>query len=166
MRRTRIYHQEKLTSNQTVILSTETSHYLLHVLRKKIGDVFWLFDGSGAEYQAQLIAIEKKHAKVELGEVIFPDVESKLNVHLGQAISRGDRMDYAIQKAVEMGVAQITPLLTDFCQVKLPTTRFEKKWRIGKRLQFLQLSNLGAVLCLKLISHKSSLIGWRKAKQT
>ena len=127
MRRIRIYHPQLLSADETATLNSDASKHLLQVLRKKVGDTFIVFDGSGAEFSAEIIGIEKKQAVFKVGQSCFPEVESSLSIHLGQAVSRGDRMDYAIQKAVELGVAQITPLLTEFCQVKLSKERFERK---------------------------------------
>lgn len=94
----------------------DASHHLLQVLRK-----------NRAIYQATLVSINKKQAVIEIGKSQHPAVESALKIHVGQAISRGDRMDYAIQKAVELGVTEITPLLTEFSQVKLVKERLAKK---------------------------------------
>src|SRR3990167_36073 len=127
MRRIRIYHQNNLSSGLTVMLDLNASHHLLQVLRKKTGERFIIFNGKGGEFDAVLVSANKKTACVEIGNFHERETESKLKIHLGQAISRSERMDYAIQKAVELGVSEITPLITEYCQVQLSKERFEKR---------------------------------------
>ncbi len=127
MRRIRIYHQGDLSSGLTVMLDQNASHHLLQVLRKKVGERFVIFNGNGGEFDAVLTSENKKTACVEIGEWFERKTESPLSIHLGQAISRGERMDYAIQKSVELGVSDITPLFTEFCQVQLSENRIEKR---------------------------------------
>lgn len=127
MRRIRIAHTGELASGLTVMLNPNASHHLLQVLRKKAGERFIIFNGNGGEFNAQLISTNKKTACVEIGEFHERHTESALKIHLGQAISRGERMDYAIQKSVELGVTEITPLITEFGQVQLADNRVEKR---------------------------------------
>src|SRR3990167_8737878 len=127
MRRIRIYHQGNINSGITVMLDSNASHHLLQVLRKKVGERFILFNNSGGEFDATLISANKKTACVEIGAFHPVKTESPLKIYLGQAISRGERMDYAIQKSVELGVADITPIFTEFCQVQLSENRIDKR---------------------------------------
>lgn len=128
MRRIRIYHPGNLTSGLTVMLEPDASHHLLQVLRKKAGERFWIFNGDdGGEFEALLVSANKKTACVEIGAFHARETESPLSIHLGQAISRGERMDYAIQKATELGVTHITPLITEFGQIQLIENRIDKK---------------------------------------
>ncbi|OGT42592.1 MAG: 16S rRNA (uracil(1498)-N(3))-methyltransferase [Gammaproteobacteria bacterium RIFCSPHIGHO2_12_FULL_40_19] len=127
MRRIRIYYTGNLSTGLTVMLDAGASHHLLQVLRKKAGERFIMFNGHGGEFDATLISANKKTACVEIGEWHQRIVESEISIHLGQAISRGERMDYAIQKAVELGVFAITPLLTEYCQVQLSENRIDKR---------------------------------------
>lgn len=127
MRRIRIYHPGDLSAGITVMLDKNASHHLLRVLRKKVGDAFFIFNGKGGEFDAVLKADQQKTACVEIGNFHALKTESSLAIHLGQGISRGERMDYAIQKASELGVAEITPLMTEYCQVQLSSERMEKR---------------------------------------
>lgn len=127
MRRIRIFHAGDLTSGLTVMLNSNASHHLLQVLRKKAGEQFWIFNGASGEFEATLLSANKKTACIEVGAFHARNTEPPLAIHLGQAISRGERMDYAIQKSVELGVSEITPLLTAFCQVQLSDNRIEKR---------------------------------------
>lgn len=116
----------------TVDLPEATSHYLSRVLRLAVGAQIQLFDGSGDEYLSEITAISKKVVSVELTKQVAGLPDSSLAIHLGQGLSRGERMDWAIQKATELGVTEITPLFTERCEVRLNDERAEKRlahWR-------------------------------------
>jgi 16S rRNA (uracil1498-N3)-methyltransferase len=108
------------------------AHYIGRVLRLAPGAAVQLFDGSGQEYLGELAEVGKKSVSVELREVFDGLAESPLRIHLGQGLSRGERMDWAIQKATELGVAEITPLVSERCEVRLKDERADKRlahWR-------------------------------------
>ncbi|WP_349570910.1 16S rRNA (uracil(1498)-N(3))-methyltransferase [Azotobacter salinestris] len=108
------------------------AHYIGRVLRLAAGDAVQLFDGSGSEFRGELVEVGKKRVQVELREQLPGLAESPLRIHLGQGLSRGERMDWAIQKATELGVAQITPLVSERCEVRLKDERADKRlahWR-------------------------------------
>ncbi|WP_137823110.1 16S rRNA (uracil(1498)-N(3))-methyltransferase [Pseudomonas sp. D(2018)] len=108
------------------------AHYIGRVLRLASGDPVQLFDGSGQEYLGELVEVGKKTVRVELREAFTGMAESPLRVHLGQGLSRGERMDWAIQKATELGVAQISPIVSERCEVRLKDERADKRlahWR-------------------------------------
>jgi len=93
------------------------------------GQALALFNGDGNDYQATITAASKKSVQVEVISGAARGAESPLEIVLGQTLSKGDRMDYAVQKAVEMGVSQIVPLTTERCEVKLKGDREEKRLR-------------------------------------
>ncbi|QEY60479.1 16S rRNA (uracil(1498)-N(3))-methyltransferase [Pseudomonas sp. C27(2019)] len=103
------------------------AHYLSRVLRMGVGAALQLFDGSGYEYRGELTSVSKKAVQVQLHERLDGLPESSLRIHLGQGLSRGERMDWAIQKATELGVAEITPLFTERCEVRLNDERAQKR---------------------------------------
>lgn len=108
------------------------AHYIGRVLRMAVGDAVQLFDGSGSEYLGSLTEVGKKRVSVKLDEQFAGQPDSSLKVHLGQGLSRGERMDWAIQKATELGVDEITPLISERCEVRLKDERAEKRhahWR-------------------------------------
>jgi 16S rRNA (uracil1498-N3)-methyltransferase len=108
------------------------AHYIGRVLRLAPGAAVQLFDGSGREYLGELAEVGKKSVSVELREIFDGLAESPLRIHLGQGLSRGERMDWAIQKATELGVAEITPLVSERCEVRLKDERADKRlahWR-------------------------------------
>jgi 16S rRNA (uracil1498-N3)-methyltransferase len=132
MRDTRIFTTTALHSGAAFLLEPEPSRHIAKALRMHVGDTLTLFDGRGGEYPATITVIGKKQVEVKTGERLDTERESPLRVHLGIAVSRGDRSDWVIQKATELGVARITPLVTGRTGVKLSGERAEKKlahWR-------------------------------------
>lgn len=127
MRIPRIYESvAPLSLNSTITLDENGSGHVSRVLRLKSGDSIRLFDGKGHEFLATLEQVGKKTTAV-LTEQLSHYVESPLKLELLQVISRGDRMDFTIQKAVELGVSHIVPLLSERCGVKLDAARAAKK---------------------------------------
>ncbi|MEZ8106287.1 16S rRNA (uracil(1498)-N(3))-methyltransferase [Vibrio cortegadensis] len=127
MRVPRIYHPELIHGLGTIALCEDAAGHIGRVLRMKEGQEVLLFDGSNAEFPAVITQISKKHVDVEVTSRVERSSESPLNLHLGQVVSRGDKMEFTIQKSVELGVNTITPLISERCGVKLDTKRFEKK---------------------------------------
>ncbi|MFQ5488596.1 MAG: 16S rRNA (uracil(1498)-N(3))-methyltransferase [Gammaproteobacteria bacterium] len=127
MRTPRIRQAVVLDAGAHQQLDEAASRHLLRVLRLKAGDHLTLFDGRGREHQATLLAGRGRHAEVEIGAPLERNVESPLDIILVQGISRGERMDYTLQKAVELGVKCIAPLFTARCNVKLTGERLEKR---------------------------------------
>jgi 16S rRNA (uracil1498-N3)-methyltransferase len=127
MRITRIYTAQRLDSNSTIVLEPEPSHHLARVLRLGVGDSLVLFNGDGGEYPGEITAIDKKSVTVETGARCELNCESPLDIHLGIAVSRGERMDWIVQKSTELGVRSLTPLFTEHSGVKLSADRADKK---------------------------------------
>lgn len=127
MRIPRIYTQQNLTADSTVELESGPSAHIARALRMRIGDSVILFNGEGGEYTSSIVALEKKFVQLKTQNHDNQELESPLALELGIAISRGDRMDWVIQKATELGVARITPLMTERTEVKLKGERAEKK---------------------------------------
>lgn len=127
MRVPRIYHPEHLSQQQRCQLSEEATNHVARVLRMQVGEALELFDGSNHIYSAQISDISKKSVIVNIHTSQLDDRESPLTIHLGQVISRGERMEFTIQKSVELGVKTITPLWSERCGVKLDADRLDKK---------------------------------------
>ncbi|MGI2068285.1 16S rRNA (uracil(1498)-N(3))-methyltransferase [Shewanella sp. MF08487] len=127
MRVPRIYQSQPLAINQSLNLDEDGAAHIGKVLRKGNGEHISLFNGDGNDYLAEIIDAGKKSVTVNIISVEANLTESPLNLHLGQVISRGDRMEFTIQKSVELGVNTITPLFSDRCGVKLNGERLEKK---------------------------------------
>ncbi|QYJ85723.1 16S rRNA (uracil(1498)-N(3))-methyltransferase [Shewanella mesophila] len=127
MRVPRIYQLGELALSQTVMLDSEAAGHVGRVLRMGPGEKLELFNGDGHKYLAEIVSASKKNVEVKVLTQATNDSESPLNLHLGQVISRGDRMEFTIQKSVELGVSTITPLFSERCGVKLNGERLEKK---------------------------------------
>ena len=123
MRIPRIYLPSQLKTGQSVELTEHAFQHAIKVLRLKQDARLILFDGLGTEFSAAVETVNKKNASVTIKEAIPSKSESNLLIHLGLGISKGERMDFAIQKAVELGVTEITPLFTEFCVVNLNEKR-------------------------------------------
>ena len=131
MRLSRFFIDAPLSLGQHELPEAQ-AHYIGRVLRHAAGDAVQLFDGSGQEYLGELIDVGKKAVRVELREQLAGQAESPLRIHLGQGLSRGERMDWAIQKATELGVSEITPIVSERCEVRLKDERADKRlahWR-------------------------------------
>lgn len=127
MRIPRIYTTQALIAGQSLELEPAPSRHLLTVLRLKPGAALLLFDGSGNEFEAQLESHNGRSARVQIGVVHRARSESPLRVTLAQGISRGERMDFTLQKAVELGIAKIMPLLTERSVVRLDAGQAARK---------------------------------------
>ncbi len=127
MRIPRIYTDQTLICEQNIILENTAANHIHRVLRLKTGSELTLFNGLGGEYKAMIKSIDKRQVTVKVTHHNTKEIESPLNITLVQGISRGERMDYTIQKAVELGVTRIVPLKTRRCIVKLDEIRAKKK---------------------------------------
>ena len=127
MRIPRIYHPESLEYQTQCQLSEDAANHVGRVLRMVEGEQLELFDGSNHIYPAIITESNKKSVKVNILGRELSDKESNLKIHLGQVISRGERMEFTIQKSVELGVNVITPLWSERCSVKLDGERMDKK---------------------------------------
>lgn len=127
MRIPRIYTSQKLIANELIELAEAPSHHLSKVLRMQVGRELVLFNGEGGEYTADIADINKKHVSVNIKEFSADNNQSPLQLELAIGVSRGERMDWVLQKATELGVTKITPLITERTEVKLGGERADKK---------------------------------------
>jgi 16S rRNA (uracil1498-N3)-methyltransferase len=118
MRVSRLYTSAHLAVGEQIELDDENGHYVRTVLRLKKDAEIILFNGSGGEYFCTVAEVSRKAVMILVNKWLDRSVESPLLVTLGLGISRGDRMDLSVQKAVELGVNFITPLLTERCVVQ------------------------------------------------
>jgi 16S rRNA (uracil1498-N3)-methyltransferase len=119
MRISRLFYPKAIVTGEKLALDEKSAHYLKTVLRLKKSAEIIVFTGQGGEFQAEVIETSRKQVVLNIKQWVNRDVESPLQINFGLAISRGDRMDLAVQKAVELGVYCITPLVTKRCVVQL-----------------------------------------------
>ena len=127
MRDIRIYQNCELSLNTTVQLDVQAARHIAQVLRMPEGAEIILFNGTGNDYLARIVSISKKETMVHIHDRFYKDTESSLRVHLFQGLSKGDRMDTAIQKSVELGANYITPMLCEHTVVRTSSDRNDKK---------------------------------------
>lgn len=134
MRISRFYIADRLTEGQEIDLQEENAHYVRTVLRLKDKQSLVLFNGLGGEFLCTLTEVNRKKVRVKIEEAIDRTVESPLKIILGVGISRGDRMDWSIQKAVELGVTEITPVITERCVVRFKEGKKQQKYQHWKKI--------------------------------
>ncbi|MDP2239912.1 MAG: 16S rRNA (uracil(1498)-N(3))-methyltransferase [Burkholderiales bacterium] len=124
---TRIYFPGEILAHGECVLAPDQAHHVARVLRLAVGEAVVLFDGRGSEHSAVIKHIAKARVTLQVGESRAVDRESPLAVTLAQGISSGDRMDFTIQKAVELGVVAIRPLASHRSVVRLDAARALKR---------------------------------------
>jgi 16S rRNA (uracil1498-N3)-methyltransferase len=127
MRLNRIYTPGPLSSGNDIALTLAGANHVARVLRMRVGETLAVFDGNGNEFHAELARIDGNQVIVRIGEHIAGTRESPLTITLVQGISRSERMDWALQKATELGVNVIAPVLTSRSVVRLDDKQSTKK---------------------------------------
>lgn len=124
---TRLYVEAAIAPGAEVELDTEAAHHARTVLRLSAGDRIVLFDGRGGEYEAELVFVARAGVRARVGARAEVERESPLDLTLVQCVSRGERMDYTVQKAVELGVNRIVPVTSRRTVVRLDPARAAKR---------------------------------------
>lgn len=132
MRRSRIYTPQALSADGSVELTDSAAHYLARVLRVSPGAPLILFNGDGKDYTGRVTEIQRQRVAVQLTGARSLANEADLKITLVQAISRGERMDHSLQKATELGVFRIQPVISQRVEVRLDEKRRARRmahWR-------------------------------------
>lgn len=127
MRLTRIHVPAALQVDAEVMLKPSAANHLVRVLRLNIGAALLVFDGQGHQHHAQISSINGSKVSVRVGAALPSNTESPVHITLVQGISRGERMDWTLQKATELGVSAIVPVLTARSVVRLDEQQAQKK---------------------------------------
>ncbi|MGN6521100.1 MAG: 16S rRNA (uracil(1498)-N(3))-methyltransferase [Dokdonella sp.] len=128
MRIPRIYVPQPLHPGREVDLPVQAGEHIARVLRLDRGHPLRLFNGDGSEFAGEIASLAKRAVSARVLEpVASADRESPLRITLGQGVARGEKMDWILQKATELGVARIVPLVTDRTEVKLDAERAERR---------------------------------------
>jgi 16S rRNA (uracil1498-N3)-methyltransferase len=128
----RIFSSRPLRAGGAVTLDGDAANHVLRVLRLRTGDGLVVFDGSGCDYAGEITGLGRDTVEVRVGAGREVAAESPLAITLLQGVCRGPRMDTVIQKATELGVARIVPVLAGRSVVKLDEEQVERKrehWR-------------------------------------
>jgi 16S rRNA (uracil1498-N3)-methyltransferase len=132
VRLTRVYVAGPLQSGRPHGIAGSAANHILRVLRLGAGAAVTLFDGTGGEFAARIASVRRDSLLVDVGAHEGLERESPLDVTLAQGVSRGERMDWVIQKATELGVRRIVPLISARSVVRLDPRQAERKlqhWR-------------------------------------
>jgi len=146
MRRIRLFTDQPIEADHTVELQGPPAHHLLKVLRRREGDWVTLFNGNGCEHQGKITSVAgRDRCTVELTRSNQPATESPLTITLIQAVGRGDRMDWALQKSVELGVTTIQPVFSERTEVRLSGSRADKRLAHWKSVMISACEQCGRV---------------------
>jgi len=124
---TRLFVDDRLSAGARIALDGDQARYLGKVLRLKIDDEIHVFNGDDGEFLATIKRLGRSTATIAVTTAVATGTESMLRTHLVQGIPRGERMDFVVQKATELGVKRITPVLTEYGVVRLDATRAAKR---------------------------------------
>ena len=127
MRSYRVYSSRPITIDEQCDLDDRASHHLARVLRVETGDRLSVFNGDGNNYQGAIVSATKHQVSVLIDSIEPANTESSLNTCLALAVSKGDRFEWAIKKATELGVTSIVPILSQRVDVRLSPERWQKK---------------------------------------
>ncbi|PCH63223.1 MAG: 16S rRNA (uracil(1498)-N(3))-methyltransferase [SAR86 cluster bacterium] len=159
MRISRLYTTLKLLANGTLTLEGDTAHYLSKVLRLRVGHSFHLFNERDGEFFSTIVNIERRSISVQLGDLHRQKDSASLCLNLALGLSRSDRFDYAIQKATELGVSTISPLISEHCDVKLKADRIENKVNHWHKIAIAASEQCGRI-SLPIIQSPQPLTNW------
>ncbi|HKQ08466.1 MAG TPA: 16S rRNA (uracil(1498)-N(3))-methyltransferase [Blastocatellia bacterium] len=143
MQRRRFYAASAAIGESVIHLSSEESHHLARVLRLRAGDEAYVFDGCGREYRCRVAVVHARQAQLEIIERLTNEVESALDLTLGQGLAKGEKFDLIVQKATELGVRAIAPLVTANADIKLSDERAEKRAERWRRISLEALKQSG-----------------------
>jgi len=129
MRIPRFYQPADLATGTELELDDNAVQHVSRALRMRPGELIQLFNNGDSDFTAELLDVEKRRVRVRITEENPRQVESSLPIQIGQVISRGERMDYAVQKATETGMHSMTPLFSERCEVRLNSERQDKRIR-------------------------------------
>ena len=127
MRKPRLFTDQPLTPGDQVVLEGTVARHLGNVLRARAGEQIALFNGDGREFAAKVLSVSKREVIVDIGAAAAPQTESPVHTTLGLCLSKGDRFDWAIQKATELGVGAVAPLHSERVEFSIPQDRMKKR---------------------------------------
>lgn len=164
MRVSRLYVAAPLNVGGRIELDDDAAHYVRSVLRLKQDQSIVLFNGQGGEYLGRFSEVSRKSVRVEIEQFVEHNVESPLAINLGLGISRGDRMDWAVQKAVELGVTQLTPLVTERCVIKFNDDKKQQRLQHWQHIAQHAAEQSGRTCCPS-IGEIANLTDWVSGQQ-
>lgn len=143
MQRHRFYATQAQINDSGATLDAEQAHHLTRVLRLGEGARVFVFDGEGAEWECEVARIAKREVELNLLRRLDDVIESPLRLTLAQALIKGDKFDWVVQKATELGVTRIVPLITEHCDVRRAEERAEQRLQRWRRISLEALKQCG-----------------------
>lgn len=143
MTRRRFYAAPVDIEGAVATLSADETHHLMHVLRMTPGDEAFVFDGCGSEYRCSFRTVKDGRARLEIVDALSDEVESPLRLTLAQSFAKGEKFDFIVQKATELGVSRIVPLVTRYADVKLDEQQATKRVDRWRRISLEALKQSG-----------------------
>ena len=159
MRKPRLFTDQPLTPGDQVVLEGTVARHLGNVLRARAGEQIALFNGDGREFAAKVLSVSKREVIVDIGAAATPQTESPVHTTLGLCLSKGDRFDWAIQKATELGVGTIAPLYSERVDFSIPQDRMEKRIAHWQQIAINACEQCGRVK-VPSITPPQSLLSW------
>jgi len=155
----RLFQNRPLQISDHVALDPNACHRLTAVLRAETDKKIILFNGDGFEYLSIITLIKRNCVNVTVLEKTKKNLESVLEIHLGQVISKGEKMDFVIQKATELGVKKITPLFSERSVVHLKQDRLEKKTEHWQKIAIHAAEQCGRTI-VPTVEHPVPIAEW------
>lgn len=143
MQRHRFHTLKSQISDLQIVLLADEAHHLARVLRLGVGDRVFVFDGEGSEWECEIAGVGKREVELNIVRQLTDEVESPLRLTLAQALVKGDKFDWIVQKATELGVTRIVPLMTDHSDIKRAEERAEQKLERWRRISLEALKQCG-----------------------
>lgn len=165
MRISRIHCPQPLSAQAIVVLESDTAHYVGTVLRMRAGEPLALFNGDDGEFSAAILKADRKSVTVQIGDAVTAFADPVFPIHLAIGISRGERMDYSIQKATEVGASSIIPLFTERCEVKITGDRVENRLKHWERIAISACEQSGRCV-IPAIAAPNDLSAWLREART
>ncbi|HSQ20705.1 MAG TPA: 16S rRNA (uracil(1498)-N(3))-methyltransferase [Blastocatellia bacterium] len=143
MTRRRFYAMPDNIADSMITLSADETHHLVHLLRMTPGNEAFVFDGCGHEYRCNFRKVEHNHARLEITEALSDIVESPLHLTLAQGLAKGEKFDFIVQKATELGVSTIAPLITRYSDVRFDEQQKKKRVERWRRISLEAMKQCG-----------------------
>lgn len=143
MTRRRFYATPDKIADSMITLSGDETHHLVHVLRMTPGNEAFVFDGCGHEYRCSFRKVEHNHAHLDITETLSNIVESPLHLTLAQGLAKGEKFDFIVQKATELGVTMIAPLITRYSDVRFDEQQKKKRVERWRRISLEAMKQCG-----------------------
>jgi 16S rRNA (uracil1498-N3)-methyltransferase len=150
MRINRVYAECRLEPEARVSLDAQAGHYVFRVLKLRSGDALVLFNGDGSDYAAELLSNRRDRVELRVTTRLPAVPEPGLRITLVQAVGKGDRMDYSLQKATELGVAAVQPLFCERTEVRLQGERLERRMSHWRRVMISACEQCGRAVIPEL----------------